>query len=562
MPALEVMAHSLNRSGTTRPLLVLTTTKTISARLARLQRCLGVSIVRVPPIANPRGRLPRKSYSVTFSKLNIYRLPVRRVIYLDADTVVMRNIDELFDGPAYRASIDHGWGCRDAACRNLHATTSVYNSGVMSVTPSRPLFDEMMVAAPKPQFRSPDGCDQGFMNVFFPATNRTWSEISVSFNTLCIIERYNSSHGNNFSLDDVRVIHFSGHPRPWQGNRLHLMCVQRMPLCTQVFDHALSSFNSSCGMLNATAANATVHELDVDEARGHPTGAEEEPVGLPRTAQRPDSQGASQCGTNDANGSTSSTTVPRLLFQTTHFNRTDIPNLLGRFVGDFDQRIFNDSACAQFLLRYCGAREEAAFAALPGAHKADLWRYAILHSQGGAYLDIKTVAAAPFAEVFGEKHEKPTLYTVLSSPNHGGRRWIHNGVIAAPPRHRLMLEAITAILRSGPRHKVTPEYVIQLHNILTKTFGRLHHGGVYETASERLVLFEERCSRQLGSVECNLTSGKFDRYCKCCAIYRNQSSTVPLFLTRDASYPIGWGAAGSNLTVNPKTGQLWARCRV
>jgi hypothetical protein len=262
------------------------------------------------------------------------------------------------------------------------------------------------------------------------------------------------------------------------------------------------------------------------------------------------------------NGSTSSTTVPRLLFQTTHFNRTDIPNLLGRFVGDFDQRIFNDSACAQFLLRYCGAREEAAFAALPGAHKADLWRYAILHSQGGAYLDIKTVAAAPFAEVFGEKHEKPTLYTVLSSPNHGGRRWIHNGVIAAPPRHRLMLEAITAILRSGPRHKVTPEYVIQLHNILTRTFGRLHHGGVYETASERLVLFEERCSRQLGSVECNLTSGKFDRYCKCCAIYRNQSSTVPLFLTRDASYPIGWGAAGSNLTVNPKTGQLWARCRV
>ena len=77
------------------------------------------------------------------------------------------------------------------------------------------------------------------------------------------------------------------------------------------------------------------------------------------------------------------------------------------------------------------------------------------------------------------------------------------------------------------------------------------HSGVYESARARLVLFEERCERKLASEQCAIVRQRFggpqrynvyDRYCKCCVVYRANKSTTPIFLTRDPNYPGGWGS--------------------
>ncbi len=53
----------------------------------------------------------------------------RAVVYLDADVIVMRNIDVLFTCPGFCAALRH---------------SERLNSGVMALTPSTALYEDMM----------------------------------------------------------------------------------------------------------------------------------------------------------------------------------------------------------------------------------------------------------------------------------------------------------------------------------------------------------------------------------------------------------------------------------
>jgi hypothetical protein len=251
--------------------------------------------------------------------------------------------------------------------------------------------------------------------------------------------------------------------------------------------------------------------------------------------------------------------IPRLLFQTSELPAETVPDLMTAQLGFFERRLFSDVQCKQFLDTSFAKdpRVAARFDALPGAHRADLWRYAVLLRQGGAYLDVKTVGASGLAEVFPAHHEKPTLYTVLTEQHrvrwvhnadakrwfheHHIVRWVHNGVIAATPGHPIFRELMEHALRGQPASKVTSAFCVHFLRVLERRFNRtLNTSGVYETQQERLVLFEERCNISLQSRECKICNNRFDRYGKCCVIYRNSSSTEPLFLTRDPGYPVEW----------------------
>ena len=210
-------------------------------------------------------------------------------------------------------------------------------------------------------------------------------------------------------------------------------------------------------------------------------------------------------------------------------------------LGLFERRLFSDGQCKQFLDTSFAKdpRVAARFDALPGAHRADLWRYAVLLRHGGAYLDVKTVGVSSLGDFFPEHHDKPTVYTVLTK-NHGVR-WVHNGIIAATPGHPIFRELMEHALSGRPASKVTSAFCVHFLRVLEKRLNRtLSHGGVYETQVERLVLFEEKCSSSLRSRECKICNHRFDRYGKCCVIYRNSSSIEPLFLTRDPGYPAEW----------------------
>ena len=57
---------------------------------------------------------------------------------------------------------------------------------------------------------------------------------------------------------------------------------------------------------------------------------------------------------------------------------------------DFEYHLFDDNDCRNFIKKHFGMETLWAFDRLiPGAFKADLWRYCVMYITGGIYLDIK-----------------------------------------------------------------------------------------------------------------------------------------------------------------------------
>jgi mannosyltransferase OCH1-like enzyme len=87
--------------------------------------------------------------------------------------------------------------------------------------------------------------------------------------------------------------------------------------------------------------------------------------------------------------------IPLKIYQT-WFSK-ELPPNIGNCVKDikeknpeFEHFLFDDEDCRQFILTNFGCEVSEVFDTLiPGAYKADLWRYCVLYINGGIYLDIK-----------------------------------------------------------------------------------------------------------------------------------------------------------------------------
>lgn len=143
-----------------------------------------------------------------------------KVVFLDADTLVLRRIDHLFrlsDDPRFAAAPDTGW-------------PDAFNSGVMLLKPSVSTFESMREFARSTG--SWDGADQGLLNDFFgneqgmdddttseaAAPGGGWKRLSFRYNVTShggytfvpAYQRYGSS---------INVVHFIGQSKPWNMPR-------------------------------------------------------------------------------------------------------------------------------------------------------------------------------------------------------------------------------------------------------------------------------------------------------------------------------------------------------
>ena len=139
-------------------------------------------------------------------------------------------------------------------------------------------------------------------------------------------------------------------------------------------------------------------------------------------------------------------TFPRAIYQT-----TDIANLPAKLTLNFekyakgwDRIIFNDSMAIAFLNEHFQPQVTSLFRALKvGAHKADLFRYAVLYILGGVYLDIKTELLAPLDWLF---QDKTSIFLVISHISQGV---IYNGIIAAPSQQPIFLDMLHYMVERG-----------------------------------------------------------------------------------------------------------------
>jgi lipopolysaccharide biosynthesis glycosyltransferase len=190
----RALANSL-RETTDVPLLALCTADANKIALA----ASGIHVVDIPEIANPNlpGTFQRR-FGTTYTKLNVFRLDfLDRIVYLDSDTVVLKNIDDLFEGTGFAAAPDAGIE---------RPSPDTFNSGVFAADPSFELFEELLRRLPYTP--SKDGGDQGFLNNVFT----DWRRLPPEYNTT---KRLFSHHPELYVHDDIKVLHYVG-SKPWE----------------------------------------------------------------------------------------------------------------------------------------------------------------------------------------------------------------------------------------------------------------------------------------------------------------------------------------------------------
>jgi lipopolysaccharide biosynthesis glycosyltransferase len=150
----ENLGHSLLLSKTVHPMIALVTEQISKHQQEKLNRA-GWNIKTVKAIKNHNEEYAAR-LDYIFSKLQIFSLyEYKKVVYLDADTIVTGNIDKLC-------------GCPGKYCAVVRNT--FFNAGVMVVEPNEEMFYDMIKKST--DTHSYTGGDQGFLNNYFWNTER------------------------------------------------------------------------------------------------------------------------------------------------------------------------------------------------------------------------------------------------------------------------------------------------------------------------------------------------------------------------------------------------------
>ncbi|XP_058836799.1 probable serine/threonine-protein kinase kinX isoform X2 [Topomyia yanbarensis] len=203
-----VVAHSLKRVHTAHQLAVLITPGVSEAMKTKLRAVFNVveevNLLDSKDEAN-LALLKRPELGITFTKLHCWRLvQFEKCVFLDADTLVLRNCDELFEREELSAAPDVGW-------------PDCFNSGVYVYRPSMDTFSSLLEFAV--QHGSFDGGDQGLLNSYFS----DWATKDISRHLPFV---YNTSSVASYSYlpafkqfgQNTKILHFIGTAKPWLQN--------------------------------------------------------------------------------------------------------------------------------------------------------------------------------------------------------------------------------------------------------------------------------------------------------------------------------------------------------
>ncbi|KVI04784.1 Glycosyl transferase, family 8, partial [Cynara cardunculus var. scolymus] len=232
----RVLGKSIRDTRTARDMVVLVSDG-VSNYAKKLLKADGWIVTPISLLENPNQVRPTRFWGV-YTKLKIFNMTdYKKVVYLDADTIVVKNIDDLFKCGKFCANLKH---------------SERLNSGVMVVEPSEELFKDMVSKVTT--LYSYTGGDQGFLNTYYAgfASARVFDpEISpeiLNSKPVPEMERlstlYNADVGlymlaNKWMVDEkeLRVIHYTLGPlKPWDWWTSWLL----KPILDKLYPHHLN----------------------------------------------------------------------------------------------------------------------------------------------------------------------------------------------------------------------------------------------------------------------------------------------------------------------------------
>jgi len=146
--------------------------------------------------------LDRPELGCTFSKLKAWKLTdYEKCVFMDADTLVLQNVDDLFEREELSAVSDVGW-------------PDCFNTGVFVFRPSAKTYGELLEHAKR--YGSFDGGDQGLLNEFFSdwSTSDISRHLPFTYNTVSTAV-YSYAPAFNRYGKDIKIVHFLGAVKPW-----------------------------------------------------------------------------------------------------------------------------------------------------------------------------------------------------------------------------------------------------------------------------------------------------------------------------------------------------------
>uniref|UniRef100_A0ABK0LRF4 glycogenin glucosyltransferase n=1 Tax=Rattus norvegicus TaxID=10116 RepID=A0ABK0LRF4_RAT len=211
-----VLGSSLKQHRTTRRTVVLASPQ-VSDSMRKVLETVFDEVIMVDVLDSGDSAhltlMKRPELGITLTKLHCWSLTqYSKCVFMDADTLVLSNIDDLFEREELSAAPDPGW-------------PDCFNSGVFVYQPSIETYNQLLhLASEQGSF---DGGDQGLLNTYFSGWATTditkhlpfvynLSSLSIysylpAFKAWCTFYLHAAFRfGKN-----AKVVHFLGRTKPW-----------------------------------------------------------------------------------------------------------------------------------------------------------------------------------------------------------------------------------------------------------------------------------------------------------------------------------------------------------
>lgn len=196
-----VVAKSLRNTGTHKALVCMITPSVSTQARGELTKVFDV--IKMVDVLDSKdaahlAMLKRPELGITFTKIHCWQLTqFAKCVFLDADTMVLSNVDDLFDNDELSAVPDCGW-------------PDMFNSGMFVYKPSEQTYSELIkLASTEGSF---DGGDQGLLNTYFTKWNRLSFVYNMQATTSYTYTPAFAKYGKN-----TKIVHFLGEKKPWKS---------------------------------------------------------------------------------------------------------------------------------------------------------------------------------------------------------------------------------------------------------------------------------------------------------------------------------------------------------
>ena len=176
--------------------------------------------VELSSIKNPY----KPKWLEAFVKLECWKLTeYDKVCWIDADTIQLQNVDDLMGVPlaphGIACAVDHEVFPQPSE----HVRLRMLQTGVFVLRPS--LETHEMITSRLGKVESVDGSDQGFLTSCYASSS--FDDVLFLSSAYNYMKRGLKRHPQ-FDLSEIKILHFVGHPKPWNGGEAGYEELQRL----------------------------------------------------------------------------------------------------------------------------------------------------------------------------------------------------------------------------------------------------------------------------------------------------------------------------------------------